>query len=637
MKENDEKIQVVSFDVFDTLIKRSVPNPHDVFCLVERYCIENRISIPNNYKEKRIIAERTVNQLNNRPSTIQEIYEFFCNEFGGDPVRLEEVEKLVELNVCMPNLKVKDFYQECIQKKIRVIIISDMYFDSAFLKKILDNCGITKYEKIFVSCEYRATKTTGDLFEKVRSEIGIIPKQWLHIGDNPTGDIKSPQKLGIATYQVPPDKRCKYPIRANILNRLDFNMTNKIVDITSKSLNEREVMGARVLGPILAGFSKWLSEELENKGIHKVFFLSRDGFSMKTAFDLINFNKFETTYIFASRRSWTVPAIWLESDYEDILKNISMPPKTTVKNFLTRLGLVAENCLAEIQQCELLLESVINKEDMLESRAFRKLYCLIRKQVIDNSKREYDAVVKYLQDKCVNGKFAIVDIGYNGTMQKALKKILESAKIEAEIFGFYMGINPKSKLIRNHEIDAYSFLYGPGLNSDYQDKINAFISVFESIFLAQHGSTYRFKLDNDSSITEFYDYEYERQTARYVDEVSIIRDFQHGAMEYVKSVANVLNMGILKIDNGIAINNLLYMGLKPEKHGVELFADFRMFDTDISYIAHPDTLLHYLCSPSKLKKDFAASTWKIAFLYRLFKIPLSYEKIYYFLKKYIKS
>lgn len=632
-----DKYKYISFDIFDTLIKRCVVNPHDVFELVERYCKQNEVSVPERFKEKRIAAERTVNQQNKRPSTIREIYEYFCQEFGGESTKLEAAEKLIEFNVCKPNSEIINLYHRCIEAGKKIYVISDMYLDSAFLKSVLSNCGIEDYEKLIVSCEYRATKTTGELFTKVMDEVGLKPELWLHIGDNPKGDIESPKKIGISTYQVPHEKPCVYPVKASICNKLDFEMANRNATILAQTLNTRKTIGAKVLGPLLAGFSKWLSVQLNQNNIHKVFFLSRDGYSMKKAFDLVNPSGFETAYIYASRRSWTVPAIWMEPEYEDILKNISMLPKTSVKSFLTRIGLDPEKCRQEVKQCGLTLDITINKKELLISEKFRQLYSMVRKKVIENSKEEYNAVVHYLQENCVCGKVAIVDIGYNGTMQKALKRILEAAEINAEIVGFYIGLNSKSKLIMNHEIEAHSFLYGPELDNDYQDKINAFISVFESMFLAQHGSTYRFHLENNASVVEFYDYEYDSQESKYVDEVSIIKDFQQGAIEYVKFVATMLNNDLLIIDNGIAINNLLYMGLKPEKSGVNLFSDFRMFDTRIFHIAHPDTITHYLVNPSKFRKDFAESTWKIAFMYRFFKVPISYEKIYYLLKKSVRS
>ena len=144
---------------------------------------------------------------------------------------------------------------------------------------------------------------------------------------------------------------------------MDFEIANRNVSILAHTLNTSKAMGAKVLGPLLAGFSKWLSVQLKQRNIFKVFFLSRDGYSMKKAFDLINPSGFETAYIYASRRSWTVPAIWMEPEYEDILKNISMSPKTSVKSFLTRIGLEADKYGQEVKQCGLTLETSINKKD----------------------------------------------------------------------------------------------------------------------------------------------------------------------------------------------------------------------------------------------------------------------------------
>ena len=175
-KVDIDKYKYISFDIFDTLIKRCVVNPHDVFDLVERYCRNNGILVPKGFKEKRIEAERTINKQSKRPSTIREIYEYFCQKYGGDLVKLEAAEKLIELNVCKPNAEIINLYHKCIEAGKKVYVISDMYLDATFLKEVLLNCGIAGYEKIFVSCEYRATKATGELFKKVIDETELEPE-----------------------------------------------------------------------------------------------------------------------------------------------------------------------------------------------------------------------------------------------------------------------------------------------------------------------------------------------------------------------------------------------------------------------------------------------------------------------------
>ena len=79
MKHNIDinKYECISFDIFDTLIKRVVPDPHDVFSLMQQYCNKRKIPLPDDFKNKRLMAERTVNTQSRRPSTIQEIYDYF--------------------------------------------------------------------------------------------------------------------------------------------------------------------------------------------------------------------------------------------------------------------------------------------------------------------------------------------------------------------------------------------------------------------------------------------------------------------------------------------------------------------------------------------------------------------------------
>lgn len=636
LNDNLQFFDYISFDIFDTLIKRCVYNPHEVFELVERYCLKNNIFVAKGFREKRIVAERTVNTKKGFPSNLIEIYNEYCEKYGGDPKQLSSVEKRMELIVCKPNVEIVRLFKECLRLNKKVYIISDMYLDSDFLREMLFNCGIYGFEKLYVSCECGCTKTKGELFKVVSKDANIDYSKWLHVGDNPKGDIKAPSTLGIHTFQVIYKESVLPSFKANICNKLDFNIVNRFIEIIGMEFQRTEYLGAKVLGPILAGFSKWLYDNLSKHNITRVYFLSRDGYVMKEAFEKFNEGKIQTSYIYASRRSWTVPAIWLNPEYKSVLNNISMSPKTSVRSFLTRIGLISEEYISEVEKCGLSLDSTIAKTDLYESHSFRKLYDLVKEDVISNSKTEYSAIVKYFKSEKMQGRFVIVDIGYNGTLQKALQDILDNEGIEAEIYGYYIGLNSLARLIVRNNIQATSYLYGPDIKNDYQNNINAFISVFESIFLAQHGSVYRFVESGNEVIPELYDYEYELQNDRYVDEIEAIKGFQKGALTFVDSISEILHENVISVDENIAINNLLIMGLTPDRYAADLFGDFRMFDTRVFHIAHPDRLRYYILNPQNFKKDFSHSTWKIAFLYRLFRLPLPYEKIYCSLKKWFR-
>ena len=67
----------VSFDIFDTLIFRTVKDPEDIFDLVEsRYNIIFGNQVVRDFRKQRIKAERMARSLNNhREITINRIYE----------------------------------------------------------------------------------------------------------------------------------------------------------------------------------------------------------------------------------------------------------------------------------------------------------------------------------------------------------------------------------------------------------------------------------------------------------------------------------------------------------------------------------------------------------------------------------
>jgi len=108
---------------------------------------------------------------------------------------------------------------------------------------------------------------------------------------------------------------------------------NKIIQFFSD-------FGYEKFGPLLLIFSKWLQKELEKKQIKKVYFLARDGFIMKKAFDIVNDNKnIKSSYFYASRRSIIVPSLWKLNKADEILDVIAFNKNISIKSFLKKVGL----------------------------------------------------------------------------------------------------------------------------------------------------------------------------------------------------------------------------------------------------------------------------------------------------------
>jgi hypothetical protein len=151
-----------SWDCFDTLVARRFYHPHTVFDEVGK-----RLGIKN-FKEIRIQAEI------NSDKTYEGIYK---NLPGLD----SNIEIQVELEHCFP------IVENINRVKDGDIIVSDIYFNSNIVEKILLNAGLKKNIKVFTSTN---GKYKGWIWK-------TLPTIDLHIGDNKRSDVASPRSNSI--------------------------------------------------------------------------------------------------------------------------------------------------------------------------------------------------------------------------------------------------------------------------------------------------------------------------------------------------------------------------------------------------------------------------------------------------------
>ena len=624
--------QFVSFDIFDTLIQRNVAKSTDVFLLMEEYCKINNICIPDKFTELRIQAEKNARNKYELCPTYDEIYNELQKMMHTDLVFLKQLEISFEIELCEPKLEMINIFNQCKGAGKKIVIVSDMYFSSNVLEKILFKCGIEGYEKIYVSSECKKNKLNGEIFEIVIEELGIRKNQLLHIGDNRKADFVMPLLKGISVHRVK-QKEIK---QSDFLNNRTLE---RFLDCLPNDMKNIEKLGARTLGPLLYGFCQWLDENLAAYNIENVCFLSRDGHMLMQSFELVMHQKYNVQYLYASRRSWNVPLIWKFPEFNDVINNIPMSSRTSLKSFLVRIGMEPEHYVDIARKFQLGLDVVFNSEELKTDYRLRSFYNCIREDVIKNSYNEYNAFLKYIKERRLKGRIAIVDIGYNGSMQYALKQLIKESGLDIEVYGFYVVMNPKASLVLERKIDAKGYLCEIGNNETVYKVISYFTPIFESVFLAQHGSVKRFNFNREGGYeVEFYEYEYKRKEGMYINEKDIIMTYQRGALMFVNKLSNshYLKKSI-RLDSNEVADRFFNMCLYPQYGITRMFGDFRIFDTDISYIARPKGILFYLVHPLIFVSDFMKCGWRIGFLYRLFKIPLPYKKMLFFLKEKIKQ
>lgn len=621
-----ESKKVVSFDIFDTLIKRNVNNPTDVFDIVENYYNSYNKNKIKNFKINRINAEKKCRLNNSKEEiTLEDIYKELSKYYNVDIKKLMEIEKKIEVDICQFNNQISEVYNWALSKK-DIIITSDMYLDLITIKKILKKANI-EYKKIYLSSDLKLTKRTGNIYKQILVDLNIDKGDIIHIGDNIKSDYLSAKKVGIDSI-IWKNKKCRNKIDDKTLSENIFNsyFANNY-DKNYKKNKFFEEFGYNCFGPLLYSFTKWLKNELENKNITKVFFLSRDGYIMKKAFDLINNNsKIKCYYFFASRRAVIVPSLYKCNNLEEMFDCMHISENISIKSLLKKLGL--DDYIEEIKskkKYDIDIEKKYDLTTILSDIRLRKVFDEYYDVIVKNSIKEYKSFINYAEQMDFKGKVAIVDIGWFGNMQNAI----ESLGLDINLYGFYMGIEPRKNYQKKYKM--YGYLFETNKNINLFLKEHNFNSIFEMIFLAQHGSVKRYD-KTKKEMVELYKYEYINKD----DEMNIVR-IQDGAIKFINDFISSGVTEYLFDDLTFTFNYMCDRILYPDGITAKRIGDLTFMDDDKNYIARPQKLLKYI-NIKNLIYDYKYSFWRIGFLKRLFKIKLPYYKINMFIRgKYLKK
>ena len=299
IKKQIDKHDIISFDIFDTLLLRPYIKPTDLFTHLEK--IEN----VEGFAKARIEAEKNARKIHSTHEdiTIYEIYETIDDSYKS----FISKEMALESKVLQINPIMKEIYDYAINTRKTVIIISDMYLPKDFLACLLQKNGIRHYHKLYVSSEYRHLKYSGKLFQDMLDDLDVAPENVLHIGDNPKTDGEAAKKLGISTYNFEKniDTYIKNPRINKLIKTFPNNIGISIIVGLGAIYNLKhgcywDMFGYSLAGPICLSYVNWIFHKVSQTNIQDIIFIARDGFLLEKIFKLYNTN-IKTHYIYAPR------------------------------------------------------------------------------------------------------------------------------------------------------------------------------------------------------------------------------------------------------------------------------------------------------------------------------------------------
>ncbi len=188
--------QLVSLDVFDTVLVRPLRSPDHAFLLLggpdqRRHRIE---------AER--LARRTATTHGRAEVTLAEIHQLASGRNSTwDAGRQEQRELDVERSLCRPHSTAAAFVEHVRAAGARVVFISDTYLSEDIVRDLLGEMG--RDAELIVSSEFATTKRAGSLFDLASERLDVDPARWMHIGDTLTPDVIRPRQRGIQAGYVP--------------------------------------------------------------------------------------------------------------------------------------------------------------------------------------------------------------------------------------------------------------------------------------------------------------------------------------------------------------------------------------------------------------------------------------------------
>lgn len=461
MKKKIDAADVVSFDIFDTLLLRPVYQPRDMFYFLEK---DNQVI---DFRRKRVRAEewaRNHTGKKNREINIFDIYNCLYNWCGLEPKNAALAEVETEKKLCFSHPFVRKLYQYALDNHKTVIATSDMYIPKEYMKEILADNGYDDFHDIFVSCDYEKSKYSGELYELVKKKYS--GKHILHIGDNRYSDILVAKKYGLSTIHIQNVNRAGEKYRrfqhqsfsqSVYCGLVDSFLYSGMSERIEKCHNAHFLYGFLCGGPLTYGLCQWLDDLALKKNADKILFLARDGFIFSEVYTKY-FGNVKSKYIMASRQALLPVICCLDYDMylqEAFYKRIVFA-KMGIKETLHDVGIF------QYFDDSLKKDFEIAFSDNYSDWCYFKEWMLSKqddiKKIYENSLKAIEA---YYDDVIGDSKKIIMfDLGWRGTSILYLKKYLEKTHENLDVYGAMLGgqeMPMTENWISAHTIETYAF------------------------------------------------------------------------------------------------------------------------------------------------------------------------------------
>ena len=522
-----DRFDVISLDIFDTLLERRVHPPELVKdassawvsqrlratgVVVETAEVQNL----RDAEEARLRRE-SLDTGGDAECEFARLVEALVDRCAGealsDPLKRElareiiEHELQLERQVLAPHPEMSRLYHELLARGKRVILCSDMYLSSEQIRRLLGENGIeTAGVPIYISGECKLGKGSGRLFRHWLEQEAVEPGRAVHVGDRVTADFTAPLRVGLSAIHVAdPDSRRRRRRLASLHHRAGRNDYYKGAYVLAlcDSLKRRPPRddffyqyGRQFLGPVFTVFVHRLVEKVRQYGIGQLLFVAREGFLLKKIYERFEGRLPEqgawpaARYAYLSRHSTALAGVHRFSHREIEIGAYRMRGGG-LADVLQTYGLPQEPLASIAAEYGIALDVPITPAD--EPRLTQFLTDGRVQAAVAPLQRAAAAKLEAYLGQCEfwgrSRKVALVDVGWEGTIQFNLLNAFGQRQDFPQLFGFYLGRR------RGRNLLHYSPSYAEGLLYDFRREsiperlLLEFAQIYEQAARAPHGTT----------------------------------------------------------------------------------------------------------------------------------------------------
>jgi FMN phosphatase YigB (HAD superfamily) len=573
-----DSFQLISFDIFDTVLTRKAYEP-DAVMRYAGHRLMMRFPLATNFFEKRKNAEHKAREIKAFQGDVglNEIYDCFERNDIWTPEVIKTARDLeceTDLRTMMPRDEIVQLVRNAKNRGIRVVAISDTYYELHEIVRILETLGLGDlFDHLYVSSAEQARKDRRDLYPHVKEKENVSYEHWLHVGDNEqsdmqvTGDYRmrhfhvmrppvlldsfgfhfAQQKstdapkwvsellIGPAMMRLLPSAFCLHP-QTSHANGTTLEEKKAISLLDRPLLDSPKNAGYVVFGPIIFAFLSWIIRH-QDRPKNKIFFLAREGYSLTRIYNSIRemcpeLNLPEGSYLFASRRALLSAVQVVHPSLDKVVSGFAF--NGTFADLVEgRLGMKLKNRSSYEWPVD-----IFNEKELI----LQELQKLLP-EIEAHSQKEMDNYIAYLKQENFDSEEmpTVVDIGYSGTIQTCIQDILNKP-----LKGFYFGTHVGITQVKEKGGVAYGY-EGEEIEPTQSNRGTLMMHpiILEAFLTAPHGQLESFTREEGRLVPVF---KKERHTKEWEQ---MLEDLHEGAHEYCVDMIKTYGPEFLSFNHNV--------------------------------------------------------------------------------------